>query len=569
MSSSFKKLIMMANQAPKKQNRVYWNQKVADYNTYKSRYTCSGASVEYNNGTLILRSNGSSNITFRYKTKSAHLNHKLFVKFEIKSSEAIRYSKINIKPGVESIIGSAENSGYISTNAESYSTFKEIYTATIFNSTYYGDLIQGYGFGIYISNYTGTDVYIKNIQIFDLTQMFGAGNEPSSVEEFYQRIKGIPVDIYAYNEGEWIEWDTEVDTSKYLTIEALEDGLTAKLSINPCQYSFNCIDWHDLPADTETPAIKAGEKVYFKATGLTPTASDGIGTFTISKMCNLLGNCNSMLFGDEADVNNTTLPRSAFHSLFNGNKNLISISENFLPSLYIGLDCYNRMFYNCTNLINTPILPALTVNTNSYFYMFGTCKNLQVVRSIFATTVHSQGMTYMFAYCSSLVTAPELPATTLAGYCYAYMFWNCTSLVSAPTLPADTLANYCYQNMFNNCTNINYIKMLATDISASNCLTNWVSSVSPTGTFVISDNAEFDPESIRGVNGIPEGWDVYTESEWGEVQHYTDADKAINTILESIITDSDVDMDKLVSDIESSDKDFTTINNKLNNIINT
>lgn len=41
---------------------------------------------------------------------------------------------------------------------------------------------------------------------YNLTLMFGAGNEPTTVEEFHQRIEGIPVDIYAYNPGELIEW---------------------------------------------------------------------------------------------------------------------------------------------------------------------------------------------------------------------------------------------------------------------------------------------------------------------------------------------------------------------------
>lgn len=44
------------------------------------------------------------------------------------------------------------------------------------------------------------DVKIK-IQIFDLTAMFGSGNEPSSVEEFE---KIFPVDYYPYNAGEII-----------------------------------------------------------------------------------------------------------------------------------------------------------------------------------------------------------------------------------------------------------------------------------------------------------------------------------------------------------------------------
>lgn len=42
------------------------------------------------------------------------------------------------------------------------------------------------------------DVKIK-IQIFDLTQMFGSGNEPTSVEEFE---KMFPADYYPYNAGE-------------------------------------------------------------------------------------------------------------------------------------------------------------------------------------------------------------------------------------------------------------------------------------------------------------------------------------------------------------------------------
>ena len=46
------------------------------------------------------------------------------------------------------------------------------------------------------------------VQLIDLTRMFGAGNEPSTVEEFYQRIpKGI--DINAYNEGEVVNMNVE------------------------------------------------------------------------------------------------------------------------------------------------------------------------------------------------------------------------------------------------------------------------------------------------------------------------------------------------------------------------
>lgn len=49
----------------------------------------------------------------------------------------------------------------------------------------------------------GESVTLK-MKLYDLTQMFGAGNEPTTVEEFYQRLpKGV--DINAYNVGQLID----------------------------------------------------------------------------------------------------------------------------------------------------------------------------------------------------------------------------------------------------------------------------------------------------------------------------------------------------------------------------
>ena len=50
------------------------------------------------------------------------------------------------------------------------------------------------------------DVY--SCACYDLTQMFGAGNEPTTVEDFYARIPS-GIDIHAYNEGEIISMNTE------------------------------------------------------------------------------------------------------------------------------------------------------------------------------------------------------------------------------------------------------------------------------------------------------------------------------------------------------------------------
>lgn len=87
------------------------------------------------------------------------------------------------------------------------------------NTTYYGN-------GIY--TVTGSDknafIQIKNtgigenidedgyVNIFNLTQMFGAGNEPSTVEEFEAM---FPNDYYPYNEGELMNMPVNEVVEKY------------------------------------------------------------------------------------------------------------------------------------------------------------------------------------------------------------------------------------------------------------------------------------------------------------------------------------------------------------------
>lgn len=58
-----------------------------------------------------------------------------------------------------------------------------------------------YPFGLDKDIVAGTTFTIDSVKLVDLTQMFGAGNEPSTIEEFYARIpEGI--DINTYNAGE-------------------------------------------------------------------------------------------------------------------------------------------------------------------------------------------------------------------------------------------------------------------------------------------------------------------------------------------------------------------------------
>ena len=277
-------------------------------------------------------------------------------------------------------------------------------------------------------------------------------------------------------------WTVET-VEDYLTIEALENGLTVSFSRNTIQYSTdNCKTWNELPANTATPTINAGDKIYFKATGLTTNSLNGVGIFTVNKNFNLKGNVMSMLFGDEGKNSfDLTGYVGAFNKLFNNCTTLQSVSKDFLPATTLAECCYTGMFIGCTSLVTAPELPATTLTKGCY--------------------------SSMFYNCTSLTTPPELPATTLVTSCYQNMFDSCTSLVTAPELPATTLVTACYQNMFNNCSSLNYIKALFTTTPSMSTTWTWVSGVSPTGTFVKNAAATWN---VTGVNGIPEGWTIET-----------------------------------------------------------
>ena len=274
-----------------------------------------------------------------------------------------------------------------------------------------------------------------------------------------------------------------VDIDNYLTIVALEDGLTASLSVNAVEY---CIDgngnWSTLTADTASPAINKGQTLSFRG-NLTPASSTGVGTFKISKSCDLTGNCMSLLFGDNAKTNLSLSGKNyAFSKLFYNCSTIKNVSSSFLPATTLASYCYYYMFYDCTSLTTAP-------------------------KSLPATTLASSCYQYMFSGCSSLTTAPELPATTLKSGCYGSMFYNCGSLTTAPQLPATTLASYCYSQMFLYCSKLNYIKALFTTTPSSSYTNNWVYGVASSGTFVKNKNATWD---VTGVNGIPSRWTVQT-----------------------------------------------------------
>jgi hypothetical protein len=333
----------------------------------------------------------------------------------------------------------------------------------------------------------------EDYQLYKYSYLYKKPNISSIIDSYE-----ILYDLFLFN------------SNNYLTISSLEDGLTVKLSKNSCQYSLDGKSWIDLPANTETPAINIGKKIYFKG-NLTPRSSYGIGTFTISKKCNLSGNVMSMLFGiDAEDKTDLTGYNNAFSGLFQNCTTLQSVSNEFLPATTLADYCYSNMFQGCTSLTNMPELPATTLAPWCYDGMFKDCTSLTTAYKLPATTLSRYCYANMFYNCTSLVNAPELPATTLVDYCYSNMFYGCTNLTKAPELPATTLTELCYAQMFYGCSKLNYIKAMFTTTPTNHYTFKWTYGVSSTGTFVRNDNASWNN---IGFNGVPEGWVIKTKSE--------------------------------------------------------
>ena len=189
--------------------------------------------------------------------------------------------------------------------------------------------------------------------------------------------------------------------------------------------------------------------------------------FIISGKVAAKGNVMSLL---GRDLQNITLPYTAFVYLFAGCEGLISAPV--LPATQLDVACYYGMFAGCVNLTKAPELPATELAKSCYWQMFSGCKSLTESPALPATELAMMCYYCMFQNCPSLAKAPALPAMKMAASCYLGMFDGCASLTKAPELPATELAQYCYKSMFDGCTNLTKAPELPATVLAEECYSN-------------------------------------------------------------------------------------------------
>lgn len=146
---------------------VDFNQLVKNGNFENSQYWNLQNITTFNNNTATITTDSTELLTFQQET-STTLGHKYLITFEIETDiipSNIREFRVRY-PFV---------SDYYSINDE-YRKISIIATST--SSNYIGIQFR-------LNNATETSIYIKNFMLFDLTKIYGIGNEPTNVETFF------------------------------------------------------------------------------------------------------------------------------------------------------------------------------------------------------------------------------------------------------------------------------------------------------------------------------------------------------------------------------------------------
>lgn len=251
-----------------------------------------------------------------------------------------------------------------------------------------------------------------------------------------------------------------------LFVEAIEP-LTVSFSINPIEYSLDNRTWQTLSVGASTPTIEAGKRVFFRASGLTATSADGIGTFSITGgKCELGGNAMSMIWG------------ASFR-----NRDEMAVDYNLKRLFRASADNPNMTIINAERMVVA-------------------CK-----------TIRKDGCVALFANCTALVKGCRLPATTLGENAYMSFYQGCSNLEIGSDLPATDLtgATFCYNGMYAYCSNLRYLKAMILTPPPNNVSTygaqtgNWLKGVASSGVFVKNSRATWN---VTGDHGIPSGWTI-------------------------------------------------------------
>ena len=248
-------------------------------------------------------------------------------------------------------------------------------------------------------------------------------------------------------------------------------------------------------------------KLFEGCTGLKNTPLLSSTSLADSCYRNMFKGCSSLTTMPELPSN--SLEDNCYYGMFEDCALLSVVMP--LTATSLKFRCYSDMFKGCQSLTITPLLQAINLNSYCCSGMFENCILLEQITNLPNIDLSDNDLSAnncyqrMFYGCTSLVDAPLLPAVNLFENCYAYMFYGCTNLVKAPDLPAVNLVNGCYDYMFYGCNKLNRIQVNFIDWNNGNSTVNWVYGVSQSGKFTKHESLD----EIYDDSHIPYNWNIY------------------------------------------------------------
>lgn len=168
-------------------NSIVWNQLVKNGNFADStRWSSEAANIIINDGVGTATFNSNSGKVTNY-INDVTQGHKYLILASLKANDS------GSTPTLVQYLDASGGFFPVRSNVISWNIVSTIFTV---NSLYANPQIQVRNLSA--ENVTDTTIQIKNVMLIDLTQMFGAGNEPETVEEFR---KLFPKPYYEYNAG--------------------------------------------------------------------------------------------------------------------------------------------------------------------------------------------------------------------------------------------------------------------------------------------------------------------------------------------------------------------------------
>ena len=226
-----------------KGNTLVWNQLIQKGNMTDG-WTFSNSTGSYSDNVLTFTATAQDGFVRPNLSQRIISGHKYLGTVDVKGTSAFSSNIL--------FVGRSEGELNSVTITTSWQTFAKVFTNTVTENNYFPRISD--------RRSSGWDaVQVRNCMLIDLTQMFGAGNEPTSAAEF---VKLYPLPYYQYEEHKLLsfngtgiktvgfnQWDEEWEVGSYTSTGIKNSSTTEMRNKNfipvlpNTQYYFNSPVW--------------------------------------------------------------------------------------------------------------------------------------------------------------------------------------------------------------------------------------------------------------------------------------------------------------------------------------